>query len=222
VPSGQATLGWQTARAAAGRATRRALQRLRGEQNIARLVAEGLQLGRETFIARGVYLDPGFPWLITIDDQAGLSPGVIVLVHDASMHRHMGYTRLGAVVIGKRVFVGAGAIILPGTRIGDDSIIGAGAVVRGFVPPGSLMVGNPAKPVSDVETAADWHREALSDAPVWPHEGWIVGRGITDARKREQRDALAGGVSGYLKATPPSADDGASEEQREDAAGVFS
>ena len=41
------------------RMIRRVLQRLRGEQNIDRLVAAGLELGSGTFIARGAYLDPG-------------------------------------------------------------------------------------------------------------------------------------------------------------------
>jgi maltose O-acetyltransferase len=180
------------------RVIRRALQRLRGEQNIDRLVADGLELGRGSFIARGVYLDPGHPWLITIGDETGLSPGTIVMAHDASMRHHMGFTRIARVVIGSRVFVGAGAIILPGSSIGDDSIVGAGAVVRGFVPPSSLVVGNPAKVVSDVESVAEWHRQAASDAPVWPHEGWTIDWGITEARKRAQREALADGVSGYL------------------------
>jgi maltose O-acetyltransferase len=176
----------------------RALQRLRGELNVDRLVAQGLELGNRTFVARNVYLDPGHPWLITIGDDSGLSPGAIVMVHDASMQRHMGCTRIARVVIGNRVFVGVGAIILPGSRIGDDSIVGAGAVVRGDIPPGSLVVGNPAKIVAEVKSVAEWHRQAAIRAPVWPHDGWTIGRGITGARKRAQREALADGISGYL------------------------
>jgi maltose O-acetyltransferase len=176
----------------------RALQRMRGELNVDRLVAQGLELGRGTFVARNAYLDPGHPWLITIGDDSGLSPGAIVMVHDASMQRHMGCTRIARVVIGNRVFVGAGAIILPGSRIGDDSIVAAGAVVRGDIPPGSLVAGNPAKIVSEVKSVAEWHRQAATQAPVWPHEGWTIGSGITNARKRAQREALADGMSGYL------------------------
>lgn len=188
-----------TARERLRRLKARVLQRLRGELNVDRLVAAGLELGQQTFIARGVYLDPGHPWLITIGDESGLSPGVIVMTHDASMRRHTGYTRIARVMIGNRVFVGAGAILLPGSRIGDGSIIGAGAVVRGDVPPGSLVVGNPARVVADVQSVAEWHRKATAAAPTWPHEGWTVGRGITDARKRAQRGALADGISGYLR-----------------------
>jgi maltose O-acetyltransferase len=180
------------------RAARRALQRLRGEVSVERLVAEGLEVGPRTFIARTAYLDPGHPWLISIGEESGLSPGVVVLAHDASMQLHTGCTRIARVVIGNRVFVGAGAIILPGSRIGDDSIIGAGAVVRGDVPPGSLAVGNPASVVADVDSVAQWHRQAAMSAPTWPHEGWTIGRGITKPRKRAQREALAPGISGYL------------------------
>jgi maltose O-acetyltransferase len=187
-------------RATLGHLKHRALQRLRGEMGVDRLVAEGLQIGRGTFVARNAYIDPGHPWLITIGEDSGLSPGTIVMAHDASMKHHTGHTRIARVVIGDRVFVGVGAIILPGTRIGDDSIVGAGAVVRGDIPPGSMVVGNPAKVVSDVESAAEWHRQAVAQAPVWPHEGWTVGRGITDARKRAQSEALAEGISGYLVA----------------------
>ena len=190
------------ARKQLARIQRRVIQRLRGELNIDRLVAEGLQIGRGTFVARDAYLDPGHPWLITIGEDSGLSPRTIVMVHDASMRRHIDHTLIAPVVIGDRVFVGAGAIILPGTRIGDDSVIAAGAVVRGDIPPWSMVVGNPGKVVSDVQSVADWHRHAAAQGPVWPHEGWTVGRGITDARKRAQREALAEGITGYLAGTP--------------------
>jgi maltose O-acetyltransferase len=215
VLSAHANPAFRAARYTLERVARRTLRRLRGEQDVERLVAEGLELGREAFIARGAYIDPGHPWLITIGEQSGLSPGTIVMVHDASMKRHMGFTRIARVVIGKRVFVGAGAIILPGSRIGDDSIVGAGAVVRGNVPPGSLVMGNPAKVVQDVASAAEWHRQAAAEGPVWPHEGWMVGRGITNERKRAQREALANGISGYLKATAPAAPIRPGEEQSE-------
>jgi hypothetical protein len=39
--------------------------------------------------------------------------------------------------------------------------------------------------------------------PTWPRAGWTIERGITDARKRAQREALAGGISGYLASTEP-------------------
>ncbi len=175
-------------------------QRLRREQNVDRLVAQGLELGRSVYVGRGVYFDAGHPWLIEIGDDCVITAGTIVLAHDASTRLHTGCTRIARTTIGKRVFVGAGAVILAGSWIGDDSIVGALAVVRGEVPPGSLVVGNPGRVVADVASFAERHRQAIARGPVWPHSGWMAGRGITDARKRAQREALAGGVSGYLRA----------------------
>ena len=54
------------------------------------------------------------------------------------------------IVIGQRVWIGLGAIILKGVTIGDDVVVGAGAVVSRSLPPRSLCVGQPARPVRDV------------------------------------------------------------------------
>jgi maltose O-acetyltransferase len=51
-----------------------------------------------------------------------------------------------AIVIGKNVWIGGGAILLPGITIGDDAIVGAGSVVTRDVAPGTTVVGNPARP----------------------------------------------------------------------------
>lgn len=51
------------------------------------------------------------------------------------------------VIIGNDVWLGTRAIILPGARIGDGAIIGAGALVRGNIPAGAIAVGTPARVV---------------------------------------------------------------------------
>jgi len=58
----------------------------------------------------------------------------------------------GCVHLGKRVYVGTGAVIINGTQeepivIGDDAVIGAGACVIKSVPTGQTVVGVPARPL---------------------------------------------------------------------------
>jgi maltose O-acetyltransferase len=50
--------------------------------------------------------------------------------------------------IGRNVWIGGGAIILPGVSIGDDAIIGAGSVVTRDVPSGAIAAGNPARMIA--------------------------------------------------------------------------
>jgi maltose O-acetyltransferase len=49
------------------------------------------------------------------------------------------------VTIGADVWIGGGAIVLPGVTVGDGAIIGAGSVVTRDVAPGTTVVGNPAR-----------------------------------------------------------------------------
>ena len=52
---------------------------------------------------------------------------------------------IGKIEIGDNVFMGARSMILPGLKIGDGAVIGAGAVVTKDVAPGDIVGGNPAK-----------------------------------------------------------------------------
>ncbi|MBM9593840.1 acyltransferase [Roseitranquillus sediminis] len=51
------------------------------------------------------------------------------------------------IIVGRDVWIGYGAVILPGARIGDRAIVAASAVVRGEVPPGAIVAGVPARVV---------------------------------------------------------------------------
>lgn len=54
------------------------------------------------------------------------------------------------VKIGNNVWIGAGAVILPGITVGDNSVIGAGSVVTKDIPPNCLAVGNPCKVLREI------------------------------------------------------------------------
>ena len=180
------------------RLKRRVVAKVRGQVDVDRLIAQGLKLGRAVYIAPTAYLDPGHPWLIEIADQTLVGPWVIVLAHDTSTRLQTGHTLIGRVTIGKRVYLGHGAIIMPGSTIGDEAVIAPGAMVHGDIPARTVAIGNPAQVVSDVASFTQRHHEAIARDPVWPIPGWTVGGGITEERKAAQREALANRC-GYLE-----------------------
>ena len=59
--------------------------------------------------------------------------------------RRQGYESAQPIRIGENVWIGGGAIVLPGVTIGDDAIIGAGSVVTRDVPRGAIVKGSPAR-----------------------------------------------------------------------------
>ncbi|MGQ0831192.1 MAG: acyltransferase [Microthrixaceae bacterium] len=76
------------------------------------------------------------------------------------------------VAIGSGSWLGAGAIILPGTRLGRNTVVAAGSVVRGEFPDHAVLAGVPAKLVRRFEPGTGWRpelRDVLIDAPPgWP------------------------------------------------------
>jgi acetyltransferase-like isoleucine patch superfamily enzyme len=67
-------------------------------------------------------------------------------------------TKQSPVCIGNNVWIGAHAIILAGSHIGDHSVIGAGSVVTGNIPAKSVVAGNPARVVKEFSVTDDWIR----------------------------------------------------------------
>jgi acetyltransferase-like isoleucine patch superfamily enzyme len=96
---------------------------------------------------------------ITIGDAAFFGWGVKLLTGSHPVHKK-GIARQH-ITLAKPVFVGAGvwiasyAIILPGSVIGENSVVGAGSVVRGEFPAGALIVGNPARIVKSIDFETD-------------------------------------------------------------------
>lgn len=101
-----------------------------------------LFLGIPEYIHTDAWLDPSGG--LTIGDGVVISTKVIVLTHDWSFLKRQNYdgSAYKAVVIGRNSFIGAGAILLPGTSVGCNCIIGAGTVVKGKIDDYSIVVGN--------------------------------------------------------------------------------
>ncbi len=74
--------------------------------------------------------------------------------HGVGAHDRDAEGLIRPVVIEENVWVGTDAHILMGVRIGRDCVIGAGTVVRRSIPPGKIVIGNPAELVGDIPGAA--------------------------------------------------------------------
>jgi acetyltransferase-like isoleucine patch superfamily enzyme len=97
------------------------------------------------------HIDGLIPQAVTIGDNFVSSVNTFIMAHDASLYTHIGKHRVEEVVIGNNVFLGCGAIVLPGVTIGDGAIIGAGSVVTKDVSAYSVVAGNPAKYLCSVD-----------------------------------------------------------------------
>ncbi len=92
---------------------------------------------------------------IEIGNGCAIASGVNIL--DSNGHKTISTNRIldrdepESIIIGNNVWIGLNAIILKGTRIGDNSIVGANSVVKGEYPPNSLLMGNPAKLIKNLK-----------------------------------------------------------------------
>lgn len=104
--------------------------------------------------------------VITIKNNVVISEEVVFLTHDYSvvnvaqayLENMSGYPWIGNIEIGENTFIGIRVIILPGTIIGKNCIIGAGAVVKGTIPDDSIVIGNPS---SIVGNTRDWIQKKI-------------------------------------------------------------
>lgn len=90
---------------------------------------------------------------ITIEDDVQIGPKVSLITEnhpiDPSQRK---FLDLKPIVIKKNAWIGAGAIILPGVTIGENSVVAAGAVVNNDVPENTIVGGVPAKHLKPVIT----------------------------------------------------------------------
>ena len=106
-------------------------------------------IGEEVYIGPSVLITTNLS-RIEIGERTMIGPRVMIFGHNhkywSEKWREEYYSR-GSITIGREVWIGAGAIILSGVKIGERSVIAAGAVVTKDVPSYSVAAGNPAKVV---------------------------------------------------------------------------
>ncbi len=99
----------------------------------------GMKVGENTAFALMVMLDIMFPEKISVGKNSVIGYNTTILAHEYLIKEY----RLGEVVIGDGVMIGANTTILPGIEIGDGAIVSAGTLVYRDVPAGSFVGGNP-------------------------------------------------------------------------------
>src|SRR6201994_352749 len=107
----------------------------------------GMDIHPDTQISLKAHLDRTNPRGIHIGEGTLVAFGAVILSHDLARVIHTD------TYIGKNCFIGAHAIILPGIRVGDNSIVATGSVVTREVASNTLVGGNPARVIrTDIRT----------------------------------------------------------------------
>lgn len=110
----------------------------------------GVKIGEGTVLYGSHYLMFSTePWLVTIGNDCHITSGVKFQTHDGGTlvikDEVKDFVVCGDIVVGNNVYIGERTMILPGVHIGDNCIIGCGAVVAKDIPANSVAAGVPAR-----------------------------------------------------------------------------
>lgn len=109
----------------------------------------GVKIGDNTMISLGAKIDVR-RGKVYIGNNVHITYGCVILSHDYTSII-LGKKEKTITIIEDNVFIGVNSVVLPGVKIGRNSIIGAGSVVTKDIPPFSIAVGNPAKVIKSLK-----------------------------------------------------------------------
>ncbi|TPK64343.1 sugar O-acetyltransferase [Mesorhizobium sp. B2-4-15] len=110
----------------------------------------GMRIGRNVFINQNcTFYDLGG---LDIADDVMIGPNVSLITsgHPLEPSRRRGFTTARPIVIERNVWIAAGATVVGGVTIGENSVVAAGSVVTRDVPPNMLVGGNPARVIRSI------------------------------------------------------------------------
>lgn len=99
----------------------------------------GMDIANSAWFSLGANFDRTHPRGVHIGRDSYVAFGAVILTHDMTRGLY------ADTVVGKRCFIGAHSIVMPGVIVGDGSIVGAGSVVTRDVPAATIVAGNPAR-----------------------------------------------------------------------------
>lgn len=116
----------------------------------------GMKVGGQSSFALMVMPDVMFPERISVGKNSVIGYNTTILAHEYLIEEY----RLGDVIIGDRVLIGANSTILPGITIGDGAIVSAATLVHKDVPAGAFVGGNPMQLIYTAEQMAERQQES--------------------------------------------------------------
>ncbi|BFL47584.1 acyltransferase [Lactonifactor longoviformis] len=134
------------------------LNRIKKKDNVSVARDMGVKIGKDCLILSNPYRCFGSePYLVELGDHVEITGGCQFVTHDGgvwTIRVQEGCEKVdkfGKITVGDNVFIGINSIILPGVKIGNNCVIGAGAVVTKNIPSGEVWGGVPAKFISTYE-----------------------------------------------------------------------
>ncbi|MCP1450457.1 acyltransferase [Priestia megaterium] len=124
---------------------------------------QGVNIDKPSYIDYTTWFDCVNYSKIHIGNGVVISRECVLLVHDYSTNNALlaiekktspPYCTIREISIGENTFIGIRSVILPGTKIGSNCIVGAGSVVKGRVEDYSIVAGNPAVKIGDTREFA--------------------------------------------------------------------
>jgi len=156
--------------------------------------AQGAQVGDGCFIVpRALGTEP---YLVKIGNHVAIARGVLFNTHDGGAwifrHEVPDLQVFGPILIEDNCVIGANAILFANIRIGPNSIVGAGSVVINDVPPNTIVIGVPARPLASTEKYREkclerWRAQRPPDTILDPGETWWNSRHFDDNRRKLRR-----------------------------------
>ena len=139
-------------------------------------------LGSRTIILQLTNINPTKP--VVIGDDTGIGGHCLIFTHGAWLNVLDGYpVTYEPVTLGKSVWLPWRVFVMPGSTIGDGSVIGANSLVAGVIPPSSLAMGSPAKVIRSApdfpKRLDDAQRRRLVDEMIAEFDRFVADDGVT-------------------------------------------
>lgn len=124
------------------------------------LELQGAIIGQRTRLNCKVQAFGTEPYLVRVGTDCLFAEDVRFITHDGGISvlntlnkfGNVRYDKIAPIEIGNNVYIGTGAYIMPGVKVGDNCIIGARALVTKDIPSDSVAVGIPAKVIESIDT----------------------------------------------------------------------